>query len=131
MNSFERDGFVYDGGIRAMENSGVLFPMLRHLGLEIEFVANPISIGIEDQIIPVESEASLGDYQRLLEALYPESRSEIAAISDQIRLIMNYMKVQYGINNPDLPGHAARSGIHAESGAALDGAVCHHRPQDW
>ena len=100
VNSFERDGFVYDGGIRAMENSGVLFPMLKHLGLEVEFVPNPISVGIEDRIIPVESEASLGDYQALLQALYPESRSEIAAICDQIRLIMDYMKVQYGINNP-------------------------------
>ena len=100
VNSFERDGFVYDGGIRAMENSGVLFPMLKHLGLEVEFVPNPISIGIEDQIIPVESEASLSDYQGLLQAMYPESRAEIAAISDQIRLIMHYMKVQYGINNP-------------------------------
>ncbi len=100
VNSFERDGFVYDGGIRAMENSGVLFPMLRHLGLEVEFVPNRISIGIEDQVICVESEASLGDYQRLLQALYPESRTEIAAICDQIRLIMDYMKVQYGINNP-------------------------------
>ena len=100
VNSFERDGFTYDGGIRAMENSGVLFPMLRHLGLEVEFAANPISIGIEDRIMRVESEASLGDYQSLLQALYPESRSEIAAICDQIRLIMDYMKVQYGINNP-------------------------------
>ncbi|MFN2215783.1 MAG: oleate hydratase, partial [Anaerolineales bacterium] len=25
VNSFTRDGFVYDGGIRAMENSGILF----------------------------------------------------------------------------------------------------------
>ena len=39
VNSFERDGFIYDGGIRAMENSGVLFPMLRSLGLEIVDIA--------------------------------------------------------------------------------------------
>jgi len=35
VNTFERDGFFYDGGIRAMENSGVLFPMLKHLGPNI------------------------------------------------------------------------------------------------
>ena len=45
---------------------------------------NRISIGIEDQVIRVESEASLGDYGKLLETLYPESR-RIAAICDQIR----------------------------------------------
>ena len=100
MNSFERDGFVYDGGIRAMENSGVLFPMLRHLGLEVEFVQNRISIGIEDRVIRVESEDNLEDYQALLSELYPDSRDEIGEIVAQIRRIMHYMKVQYGINNP-------------------------------
>ncbi|MXI87598.1 NAD(P)-binding protein [Sphaerochaeta halotolerans] len=29
LNSFERDGFNYDQGIRANENSGIIFPMLR------------------------------------------------------------------------------------------------------
>ncbi|MCJ7737585.1 MAG: FAD-dependent oxidoreductase, partial [Anaerolineae bacterium] len=33
VHTFERGGFIYDGGIRAMENSGILFPMLKHLGL--------------------------------------------------------------------------------------------------
>ena len=33
VNTFERDGFTYDGGVRALEDSGVLFPMLRQLGI--------------------------------------------------------------------------------------------------
>ncbi len=41
VHTFERDGFVFDGGIRAMENSGILFPMLRHLGLEVIFRKEP------------------------------------------------------------------------------------------
>ena len=100
VNSFERDGFIYDGGIRAMENSGVLFPMLKHLGLQLEFVKNHISIGIEDQVIRVEREEDLAGYQALLNTLYPESKAEIDAITAQIKQIMHYMKVQYGINNP-------------------------------
>ena len=100
VNSFERDGFIYDGGIRAMENSGVLFPMLKHLGLEIEFVRNHISIGIEDRVIRVEREEDLADYQALLSRFYPEDEAEIDAITAQLKLIMHYMKVQYGINNP-------------------------------
>jgi phytoene dehydrogenase-like protein len=61
INSFEREGFVFDGGIRATENSGVLFPMLRQLGIEIEFVKNNISIGLEKDVIRLENMASLGD----------------------------------------------------------------------
>ena len=59
INTFERGGFVFDGGIRALESSGVLFPMLRQLGLDIEFVRNAISVGIEDRVIRVESEESV------------------------------------------------------------------------
>jgi phytoene dehydrogenase-like protein len=100
VSSFERDGFIFDGGIRAMENSGVLLPMLKHLGVELELVKNHVSLGIEDRVIRFESEASLADYQALLEGLYPQSKAEIARIIEQIRLIMQYMQVQYGINNP-------------------------------
>ena len=100
VNSFERDGFVFDGGIRALENSGVVFPMLKHLGLEIEFVRNHISIGIEDQVIRIKSKENILEYQSLLEKLYPESKDEISEIIGQIRQIMHYMEVQYGIDNP-------------------------------
>lgn len=100
VNSFEKDGFVFDGGIRAMENSGVLLPMLKHLGVELELVRNHVSLGIEDRVIRLESEAGVADYQALLEGLYPQSKVEITRIMEQIRLIMKYMKVQYGINNP-------------------------------
>lgn len=100
IGSFERDGFVFDAGIRAMENSGVLLPMLKHLGVELEFVKNHVTLGIEDRVIRVESEASVADYQALLEGLYPQSKAEITRIMEQVRLIMKYMRVQYGINNP-------------------------------
>lgn len=100
VNNFERDGIIYDGGIRAMENSGVLFPMIKQLGLEIEFVKNNITIGIEDQVIRIHSEDSVFEYQDLLTTLYPNNCEEIEEIIAQIRKIMAYMDVQYGIDNP-------------------------------
>jgi phytoene dehydrogenase-like protein len=100
LNSFERDGFFFDGGIRATENSGVLFPMLKKLGLDIEFVRNKISVGIEDRVIRINDEGAVLAYQALLNDLYPENRQEISAIIAQIGKIMEYMEVQYGIDNP-------------------------------
>jgi phytoene dehydrogenase-like protein len=100
VNMFERDGFFFDGGIRAMENSGVLFPMLRKLGLDVEFVPNQISIGVENQVIRINEEEDVQTYQSLLNNLYPECKPEIEAIVLQIKKIMNYMRVQYGIENP-------------------------------
>ncbi len=100
INSFEIDGFVYDGGIRATEDSGVLFPMLRALGLDVEFVRNHVSLGIEDRVIRVNTEENIAEYQAMLIDLYPESKQEIEAIIVQIKKIMHYMDVQYGIDNP-------------------------------
>ena len=100
VNMFERDGFFFDGGIRATENSGVLFPMVRKLGLDIQFVSNKISIGIEHRVIRINNAEDVQAYQSLLDELYPESKQEIHAIILQIRKIMQYMKVQYGIENP-------------------------------
>lgn len=100
INSFTRDGISFDGGIRALDNAGALFPMLKQLGMEIEFLPNPITIGIEDQVIHVEEDINLSAYESLLKSLYPESADEIASIIVEIKQIMGYMEIQYGINNP-------------------------------
>jgi phytoene dehydrogenase-like protein len=100
INTFTRAGFTFDGGIRALDNAGALFPMLKQLGIELDFVENPITVGIEDQVIWVDSDHSLEEYQTLLNQLYPESVDEISAIMDDIQHIMHDMEIQYGINNP-------------------------------
>lgn len=100
IGTFSRNGFMFDAGIRALDDAGVMFPMLRQLGIEIDFVKNKVSLGIEDQIISVESDKDLKDYENLLKSLYPESESEISAIISDTEQIMHYMDVQYGIDNP-------------------------------
>jgi phytoene dehydrogenase-like protein len=100
VNTFERDGFFFDGGIRATEDSGILFPMLKQLGIELEFVRNKITLGIEDQIIQIQSEADVSTYHDMLNVCYPENVADIAAIMVQVRRVMKLMEVQYGIKNP-------------------------------
>lgn len=100
VNSFEYKGFIFDGGIRAVEDSGIVSPMLRQLGLELDFLPNPVSIGIGEDVIGVSSKESLEAYQQLLIRYFPDNRQEIAGIVDQIARIMGYMDVLYGIDNP-------------------------------
>jgi protoporphyrinogen oxidase len=47
VNTFWHQGYAFDGGIRAFENSGILFPMLKGLGLNLDFVSNLVSIGLD------------------------------------------------------------------------------------
>lgn len=100
VNSFEHNGFIFDGGIRAIENSGVVYPMLAQLGLEVEFVQNVVSIGIEDEVIRTVSEDNIRDYRNMLAARFPENEKDIDGIIAEIKKIMRYMDILYGIDNP-------------------------------
>lgn len=100
VNSFEYEGFMFDGGIRAIENSGIVTPMLRQLGIELPFVKNGVSIGIEDQVTSLDGPESLAGYLELLRAKFPGNAEEIAHFGDEIVKIMQYMDILYGIDNP-------------------------------
>jgi phytoene dehydrogenase-like protein len=100
VNSFEYKGFTFDGGIRAIENSGIVTPMLRQLGIQVDFLPSPVSIGIGKDVARVCSKDSLADYQKLLEGQFPDNRQDIAAIIQEVAKIMGYMDVLYGIDNP-------------------------------
>lgn len=100
VNSFTKDGFLYDAGARGIVDSGIVKPMLKQLGISVEFVKNEVTIGIEDEFIRIKSRESLSDYREMLVKLYPESEPDIDAILREIRKIMDYMSVLYGIENP-------------------------------
>jgi phytoene dehydrogenase-like protein len=100
VNSFKRNGFHFDAGVRALEDAGIIFPMLKELDIELEVVNSPVSVGIENEIIPIEDLNSLNDYRELLVRFYPESKNEIDEIIKIIRQVMKNMDVLYGIENP-------------------------------
>jgi len=100
VNSFDFNGFTFDGGIRAIENSGMVLPMFRQLGIDIDLVKNDVSIGIEKDIIRLVSKDSLLDYQELLNRQFPDDKEDIQAIINEIKRVRNYMDILYGIDNP-------------------------------
>ena len=74
--------------------------MLRQLGIALDYVPNKISIGVEDKVIFINTVNDVEKYEDLLNNLYPENRNEIGLLFNQIRIMMQYMDVQYGIDNP-------------------------------
>lgn len=100
VNSFEFKGFTFDGGIRAIENSGIVFPMLRQLGIDLPMVNSPVSLGIGQSVIKLGTRESLDDYQRLLTELFPDDLEAISEIVALVRRVMGLMDVLYGIDNP-------------------------------
>lgn len=107
VNSFTRDGFHFDAGVRALLDAGIINPMLEELGIKLKSVKSPVSLGIEEDIIHIKDVDSLEDYRILLKKFYPESESEINEVLKSIRRIMKHMDVLYGIENPvfkNIPG---------------------------
>jgi len=100
VSTFSHNGFHFDAGVRALEDAGVIFPMLKELDIDLEFVKSPVSVGVEQDILNIENLDSLIGYRELLVKLYPESEVEINALMKSIRKIMKDMDVLYGIENP-------------------------------
>jgi phytoene dehydrogenase-like protein len=100
INSFTHNGFTFDGGIRALENAGVLFPMLKQLEIDLTFVPNDVTVGLVDKVIALKDKNSLIDYQSLLNEYFPSNEEEIKNITTAMQKIAHYMDIQYGIDNP-------------------------------
>jgi len=106
INSFTHNGFTFDTGIRAIEDSGIVLPMLKSLGLEVDFIKSYVSLGVGDRVISIQTPEDLLVYGQMLEDLYPGSKADVEPILEDIRMVMKYMDVLYGIENPifkDLP----------------------------
>jgi phytoene dehydrogenase-like protein len=100
VNSFSRGGFTFDGGIRAIENSGIVLPMLRQIGVEVDFLPSAVSVGFGKDVVKLASRESLKDYCGLIGRMFPENQGEVEAIIGEVSKVMEYMDVLYGIDNP-------------------------------
>jgi phytoene dehydrogenase-like protein len=100
VQTFDRNGIYFDGGLRSIENSGIVFPMLKQLGIDIEFTKSNISIGIADSVLKLQGKESVADYEDFLKIQYPDNTKDVSAIIGEIKKIMGYMDVLYGIDNP-------------------------------
>ena len=100
VSSFKHKDFQFEAGVRALENAGIIKPMLEDLGIELEFVNSPVTVGIEDDVLHIKDRESLKDYEQLLKKYYPDSSDEIEKTIKIIRRIMKHMDVLYGVSNP-------------------------------
>ncbi len=100
VNSFIKDGFLFDGGVRAVENAGMIKPMLEELEIDLPLYKSDVSVGVENQVIGAEKKESVDDYEEMLKKLYPESEKEVERVINVIRKYDKYMNVLFGNDSP-------------------------------
>jgi phytoene dehydrogenase-like protein len=98
--SFTHGGYVFDHGARAVENSGIMFPMFKQLGLKLDFIKSPVHIRSGKHMVPITSDVELDPYAAFLTTLFPNEADAIQAICKDIVKISKQMRVLYGIDNP-------------------------------
>lgn len=105
VNSFTIDGFVFDGGIRAIENAGMILPMLKELEIDLPLLPSRVSVGVEDEVMHAVTEKSIDDYEQLLEHMYPQSIDDVGKVIKVIKDFNVYMKVLFGDGSPFYKDH--------------------------
>ena len=110
ITSFSYHGHILDGGIRSIESSGVLKPMLKDLNLDLKLVKSPVTLGIKGDVITLNDRKDMPQYENLLIKHFPDNEKEIKRISKKIHRILNAMDVLYGIDNPMIVDFKKRPG---------------------
>lgn len=100
VRTVERNGFSFDIGPRAFVNSGMIKPILKDLGIEMETIENKISIAIEDQMFSVDSMKSIKEYKEILLNLYPDKNEDIEKIMKSMERLSKYTQTLYAFDNP-------------------------------
>jgi len=80
--SFWREGYLFDGGIKAIENADVILPTLAELGVleRVRLAPSPIAILAQDRLWPMRGREDVVAYFRWLETLYPAESSGLERI---------------------------------------------------
>lgn len=107
-NSFRRQGYEFDGGIKAVENSAVMMPMLAQLGLleRISFQRSPIALITGGCIQPIHGFANVEAYFSLLNDLFPGEQAGLHLIQNDTQAVFELLDAMLCFPIPffDRPG---------------------------
>jgi len=102
VTSFHRNGFTFDGGLQSFSSSGLVFPILKELGLydKVQFVRTNYQIITPDIKIKLNS---LPQVKEEFKGAFPGAEREIEAYFQELdRLLLPFEKMLGG-DKPALP----------------------------
>ncbi len=124
-NSFSRSGYLFDGGIKAVENSSVMMPMLAQLGLlqQIQFYPSHTALITGGHVNVIRHFDDVEGYFRLLSEFFPAEQTGLSQILQDTKRVYQLMDgfLTFPIPFFDLPeaGNDARAGWFKENGSLL------------
>ncbi|UCC91091.1 MAG: NAD(P)/FAD-dependent oxidoreductase [Dehalococcoidia bacterium] len=102
VTSFKRNGFTFDGGLQSFSSNGLVFPILKELGLydRVQFVHTDYQIITPDTRVKLNS---LSQVKEEFKRVFPKAETEIEAYFQELdRLLIPFEKM-FGGDKPALP----------------------------
>jgi len=92
-NSFTLNGYHFDGGIKAVENSGMILPTLGQFGLleRIQFEDSPIAMITGGKVQPIRSFTDVEAYFMSLVEFFPGESEGLARVKQDARTIFDML----------------------------------------
>ncbi len=99
VTTFTKDGFRFEGGVRALESAGTILPMLRELQIPLDTVPSPVSVGVQDRVVHIESMEDMAEYAAMLKEAFPADSDQIDDLIAVIRRVTKDIGILYGVDN--------------------------------
>ncbi len=100
VQSFERDGYIFDTGPRALGDAGILRPLLKNLGIELPLVKGLVSTGIGKEFTHYDDALALDRYLASLRRLFPTQERTIGFLEKAIRSSCAMVRTLNRLPNP-------------------------------
>jgi phytoene dehydrogenase-like protein len=100
--TFSREGYVFDAGLKAVENAGMLLPMLRQLKLESKVNLSESLSGmvLADRLVPLKTVQDIHLFYNLLAESFPDQRTGLLALEKETDKISQWVNIMVTLPNP-------------------------------
>jgi phytoene dehydrogenase-like protein len=100
--SFTRDGFKFDTGLKAVENAGMLIPMLKQLKLDIrvKLIKSQTALVLPDKFVSLQNESDINLFYEALGNHFPKQRDGLKTILRESEKISDWVNFLVTIPNP-------------------------------
>ena len=111
-NSFTRKGYTFDGGIQGCEDAGMLFSMLRQLGIEdrLTLTRGKSAVATPDFFVPFPRYQELAQFYSRLESVYPQEVSGLRELNGELQRLCRFFDGVFHAPNPGFQGGLFRFG---------------------
>jgi phytoene dehydrogenase-like protein len=100
--SFQREGFYFDAGLKAVENAGILLPMLHQLKLDkkVNLHKSISAMVLADGFIVLKTTQDIRDYYGILGRHFPDQLPGLRALEKESDKISQWVNVMVTLPNP-------------------------------